>query len=371
MERILEPRFRTLFRVLESPLVTRWLGEPTFDFYAGLVSPMLTARRIVARVEAIHEDTPSVKSFALRPNGHFRGFRAGQHVNVTVEIDGVRHTRAYSPSNAPGARDGVVLTVKRHEGGRVSQWLHDHLQVGDVVELGQAFGDFTAPREPGKLLLVAGGSGVTPIASLLRDVCRRLPDPDVVVLLYGRTYADLIFAREFDALAREHAKVQVHRSVTGEPAASRDLSGRFSTAHLDAVAPDAAERRAFVCGPRALIDDVRALWAERALPSPLRTETFAPPEAAPDADLAPTLRVTAARTARSFAANTATPLLVQAERAGLSPASGCRQGICFSCTCRKKTGLVRDLSTGVVSSEPDEDVRLCVTVPLSDVALDL
>jgi len=372
METIIEPTIRAFWRTLESPVVTRWLGEPTFDFYARLVSRRLTARRVIARVESIRTETASVKSFLLRPNGHFKGFCAGQHVNVTVEIDGVRHTRSYSPSNAPDGRHRVVLTVKRHPAGLVSQWLHEHLEVGALVELGQAFGDFTASSEPQKLLLVAGGSGITPIASLLRDACRPSRTPDVVVLVYARTYADLIFARELGALTDEYPGVRVHFALTGEAPAGGNLSGRFSGTHLDFVAPDARERQTFVCGPRTLVDGVRALWAERGLSAPLKTETFSPFVTVPDgANLAPTVRVTAARSVRSFAANKAVPLLVQAEGAGLAPAHGCRQGICYSCTCRKRSGIVQNLSTGAISSEPDEDVRLCITVPLSDVTLDL
>jgi ferredoxin-NADP reductase len=372
METIIQPTIKAFWRALESPVVTRWLGEPTFDFYGRLVSARLTARRVIARVESVRAETGSVKSFFLKPNGHFKGFRAGQHVNLTVEIDGIRHTRSYSPSNAPDGHHAVVLTVKRHPGGRVSQWLHEHLEAGDVVELGQAFGDFTEAPEPRKLLLIAGGAGITPLASLLRNACRRSKTPDVIVLAYARTYSELIFVRAFETLAREHPGVRVHFAVTGEAPARGDLSGHFSGAHLDFVAPDVRERQTFVCGPRTLIDGVRALWAERALAAALKTETFSPPEAVRHgANLAPTVRVTAARSARSFAANASVPLLVQAENAGLAPASGCRQGICFSCACRKRSGIVRNLSTGAVSSEPDEDVRLCVSVPLSDVTLDL
>lgn len=372
MEMIIEPTVRSFWRVLESPVVTRLIDEPFFDFYAGIFSPRLALRRVLARVESVRDETPSVKSFVLRPNGHFKGFRAGQHVNLTVEIDGVRHTRSYSPSNAPAGR-AVVLTVKREPGGLVSSWLHDRLKPGDVVELGQAFGDFTLSRtDPGKLLFIAGGSGITPIASLLRDLSARARMDDVVVLAYGRTYSELIFRDELNALAHRHPGLRAHFAVTREVPATGDLGGRFCSEHIDSIAGDLEERHTFVCGPRTLVRGVQALWTERAVRAPLKTETFAPPDVAPDgADLVSTLRVIAARSARAFSANTAIPLLAQAERAGLSPASGCRQGICFSCTCRKRSGVVRNLTTGAVSSEPDEDIRLCVTAPLSDLTLDL
>ncbi len=366
------PEDNRFWRLLESPLIARLVGESVFDFYASAFSPALTSRRVVARVEATRDEAPSVKSFVLRPNGHFRGFRAGQHVNLTVEIDGVRHTRCYSPSSAPDATSTVVLTVKRHPAGRVSGWLHDRLRAGSWVELGQAFGDFTPPSDiRGKLLFIAGGSGITPLASVLRDLCARGAARDVVVLSYGRTASDLIFAEELRALAARHPGVRVEFVLTRAKAGSDGLIGRFSSMHVDRVAPDARERRTFVCGPRTLVDDVRALWKARDIESLLKTESFTPVESVDAGGLDAIVNVTAARSSRAFSATASSPLLVQAERAGLSPASGCRQGLCFSCTCRKRSGVVRNITTGALSSEPDEDIRLCISVPLSDVTLDL
>jgi ferredoxin-NADP reductase len=350
------------------------LGESSIDFYGRLLSPALTARRVFARVDAVRHEVRGVKSFVLKPNGHFRGFRAGQHVNLIVEIGGVRHTRSYSPSNAPDDGRTVVLTVKRHPHGRVSGWLHDHLGVGDWVELGQAFGEFTqSDGAAAKLLFIAGGSGITPLASLLRDVLAQNLSADVVLLTYARSYSELIFAEELRALARTHESLRVRFAITRERALPGDLAGRFGPEHLDAIAPDASERQTFVCGPRTLIDDVRRLWKERQFRLLPKTETFAPPEATMTAGAfaQSSVVVTAARTAQRFSAMTGISLLVQAERAGLSPASGCRQGLCFTCACRKRSGTVRDLSTGAISTEPDEQIRLCVSEALSDVTLDL
>lgn len=372
MQTIVQPTVQNFWRVLASPVISRFVDESVFDFYAGLLSPRLTAKKIVAQVQGVRAESSSAKSFVLRPNGHFKGFRPGQHLNVTVEIDGVRHTRSYSPSNAPNEARDVVVTVKRQPGGLVSQWLHDRAKVGDVIELGQSFGDFTLPSpEPSRLLFIAGGSGITPIASIVRDLCARGRVNDVVVLTYDRTYADSIFAEDLRALARQHAGLRVHLAVTRAPAAPGDLAGRFSSEHLDRVVPDFRERDTFACGPSALVDAIRALWTEHQISGPLKTETFTPIEVTLNGDDRVTVQVNATRAARSFSANASSSLLAQAERAGLSPASGCRRGICFSCTCRKVSGTVQNVTTGVTSSEPDEDIRLCVSVPLSDVTLDL
>jgi ferredoxin len=103
----------------------------------------------------------------------------------------------------------------------------------------------------------------------------------------------------------------------------------------------------------------------------LHTERFAPPVArAPDAGREPAFTVILSRSGRSFAASSGT-LLEQLERAGERPSFGCRMGICRTCRCRKLTGSVEDIRTGAVSSEPDEDIQPCISVPRSDVELGL
>ena len=359
-----------LNRLLAAPIMRMLLDEHVFDFYASRLDPQLTLNRILARVEAIRPEARNVVSFVLRPNRNWGGFRPGQHVRLTVEIDGVRHARTYSPSNAPAADGTVTLTVKRHPGGRVSGYLHEHLAVGDIVELSQAFGDFVLPDPvPAKLLMIAGGSGITPLMAMLRDLLARRIDTDVVFAHYAHTHRDLIFAGELVDLGERHQNLQVHFGVTGTSALPGELSGRFSGHHLDRIAPDAAERCTLVCGPGGLLETANALWRERGYAELPRGEAFTPGVVT----ITDSSQI-ALRFARSFTdvrGRSGVPLLVQAESAGLRPRSGCRMGICRSCTCRKQSGAVKNLLTGEISAEPDEDVRLCISVPISDVTLDL
>jgi len=359
-----------LTRLLAAPIVRTFLDEHVFDFYASRLGPQLSLNRILARVETIRSEARDVTSFVLRPNRNWGGFRPGQHVRLTVEIDGVRHARTYSPSNAPAADGTVTLTVKRHPGGRVSGYLHEHLAVGDIVELSQAFGDFVLPDPvPAKLLMIAGGSGITPLMAMLRDLLARRIDTDVVFAHYAHTHRDLIFAGELVDLGERHQNLQVHFGVTGTSALPGELSGRFSGHHLDRIAPDAAERCTLVCGPGGLLETANALWRERGYAELPRGEAFTPGVVT----ITDSSQI-ALRFARSFTdvrGRSGVPLLVQAESAGLRPRSGCRMGICRSCTCRKQSGAVKNLLTGEISAEPDEDVRLCISVPISDVTLDL
>ena len=359
-----------LTRLLAAPVLRPFLDEHVFDFYVSRLGSQLSLSRIRARVEAIRPEARNVLSFVLRPNRNWQGFRAGQHVQLTVEIDGVRHTRVYSPSNAPAADGTVTLTVKRHTGGRVSGYLHERVEVGDIVELSQAFGDFVLPEPvPVKLLMIAGGSGITPLMAMLRDLLARRIDTDIVFAHYAHTHRDLIFAGELACLAERHPNLHLHVGVTRGSALPGELSGRFSGEHLDRIVSDPAERCTLVCGPGGLLDTVNALWQERGYPEPPRGEAFTP--ALPTATDALEVVLRFARSLTDVRGNTGVPLLVQAETAGLRPRSGCRMGICHSCTCRKQGGAVKNLLSGAISAEPDEDIRLCVSVPVSDVTLDL
>ncbi len=146
------------------------------------------------------------------------------------------------------------------------------------------------------------------------------------------------------------------------------LAGRFRREHLQTVISEHSGAATFVCGPPALIDSVRALWAQDGLAEPA-VESFTPPALSFDTDGAEGT-VSFAASGRQ-AANSGLPLLEQAEDAGLAPEHGCRMGICNTCSCRKTAGTVRNVLTGAVSSAGEEQIRICVSVPVGDVALDL
>jgi ferredoxin-NADP reductase len=352
-------------RLLKSPLVDLLLGPHGIDRYLELIRPDLTVRDARARVVAVHRQTPRSVTLTLRPNAAWSGFRAGQFARIGVDIDGVRRTRTYSPSCSQHRSDGLLeLTVTTHPDGLVSRHLQNHVRPGQILHLGGAQGEFALPAErPRRLVLISGGSGVTPVLSMLRTLCDEGHNGEIAFMHYARTGADWLYKREVDALALAHPNVTVSYIATREggqhisKAAIRELMADF--------APD--ECTAAVCGPPSLIDAVRALWDDA--PGRVLAETFTPPSLSVSGAAAEgTLRFESSEIAAPIAEGT---LLEQAEAAGLSPDFGCRMGICHTCTCRKTAGAVRDIRTGEVSTEEDVDIQLCVSVPAGDVALKL
>src|SRR5664280_1745909 len=135
-------------RVLRSSLLEALAYPHGVDRYVELVRPLLLARDVRAEVTAVRYQTAKSVTLTLRPNENWRGFRAGQFVGVSVEVDGVRLRRPYSPAGSQQAPDGALeLTVSTHPEGRVSRHLRDHARTGMIVGLTQAQGDFVLPEE--------------------------------------------------------------------------------------------------------------------------------------------------------------------------------------------------------------------------------
>jgi ferredoxin-NADP reductase len=331
-------------------------------FWLDQLHATWSPREIRARVVEVVTETPDAKTFVLRPNRHWTGHRAGQYTTVEVEIDGVRHRRCYSISSAP-SDPRVTITVKRVAGGKVSPWLHEHVRPGHVLRLGPAAGDFVLDADPvaaaTPLLLLGGGSGITPLMSILRDLVARDALRDVVIVVHARRADDVIFGRELHAIAARHAGVRllVHLDDLDE-------------ARLARLVPDFAARTTLLCGPAGLMARVERMWADAGASARLRREQFAAPPLTVPAPGAP-IAIRLAASARTVAAGGAGTLLEQLERAGERPPSGCRMGICQTCKCRKQSGVVENLRTGAISSDPDEDIQLCISRARSDLELAL
>ena len=350
-------------RMLGSPWLRPLNDWDAADDLLAQVHPTWSLGRIKARVVETRSETPDVRSFVLRPNRRWPGFVAGQHVMVTLEIGGVRHHRTYSLSSAPHERF-LRLTVKRHPGGLVSNALHDQLVLGDVLELSPPTGDFVLPPvPPRKLLMLSAGSGITPVASMLRDLHHRAPHRDVVFVHVCRTPADAIFAAELRALAASMPALRLVTHVTAE-------RGRLDADGVAARVPDYAERRTLLCGPASFREMVQTRWDAEGLTDRLSCERFSGPVARRRA-AGVLVQVRATRSNCSFTTTGERPLLVEAEAAGLAPKHGCRIGICRTCRCRMTSGTVENLRTGALSSEPGQLIQLCISAARSDLELEL
>jgi stearoyl-CoA 9-desaturase NADPH oxidoreductase len=352
------PRFR---------LLDAFAGPHGLDGYLEALDPLLVTAEGRARVVGVEHGTPESVTLRLHPNRAWEGFEAGQFVNVTVEIDGVRHRRCYSPASAAGPGREIEITVKRHPGGLVSNFLVDRAEVGMVLGLSPADGDFRLPRErPEAVLLIGGGSGITPLMAILRTLLAEGVERPIALLHYAPDPARAIYREELERLAAAHPNFDLIRSYT-RAAGLGEVDGHFNPIHLPRSGACFTAAETFACGPPALLDAVRGTWA-KGFEHRLHTESFVPPTFAltgePGAG-----RVHFAGSGVEVSDSGAS-LLDQAEGAGVPVQFGCRMGICHTCTCRKVEGTHKNLLTGQISSKPDEDIQLCVSAALGDLVVD-
>ncbi|HEY4015247.1 MAG TPA: molybdopterin dinucleotide binding domain-containing protein [Polyangiaceae bacterium] len=345
--------------------------------------PVWPGRDVPLHVTDVIADTHDVYTLRLQGEPLCRfAYWPGQFCTLSVEIDGKRAVRSYSISSPPTRPFVLEVTIKRVPGGLVSNWLADHVHVGDVLDVSGPKGKFclVPGRIPSKLLLLGAGSGITPIMSMARWLCDVSADVDVKLFNSVRSPSDVIFHRELELMSSRYRMFEpmvitssrtVGRGWTG-------LSGRISRPMLDMVAPDLHDRHVYMCGPDGFMDAARELLTQAGFDlSRLHAESFAPARSAPNTERpspanAPTFTVEFARTGKRVTGGAHLPLLDLAETHDIELDYACRTGNCGECKVRLLRGQVSAATdVGLTPKERDEGFVLsCVASPASDCAID-
>jgi ferredoxin-NADP reductase len=234
----------------------------------------------VGRLASRRQETPTAHTFVIDVPD-WPGHRAGQHVDVRLTAeDGYQAQRSYSIATPPDG-ERIELTVEILPDGEVSGYLGEELRDGDEIELRGPIGGWFAwgPQDGGPLLLVAGGSGVVPLAAMVRDRAREGSDVRTQLILSARTEADVFYRDELRGLAADDPALDLEVTLTRERSpAWTGRRGRVDRALLEHLAIAAAARpHAFVCGPTAFVEAVAdALVDLGHAPELVRTERFGP-----------------------------------------------------------------------------------------------
>ena len=233
-----------------------------------------------AVIAAIVPLTPAVVSVRLRPQ-HTRPFLAGQHVDVRLTAeDGYRAQRSYSVASAPDEGDTIELVIERLDDGEVSTYFHDSAAPGDTVEIAGPHASYFVwrPGVDGSVLLAAGGSGVAPFLSMVRQRAR-LADPTPMLLLYSaRTWGDVIARDELLAHERRQSGFTacfcLTRDVTRR---SSDFARRVDQAVIDAMLArlGGTPTHTFVCGANTFVGAIADFLLAAGVPAgSVRTERY-------------------------------------------------------------------------------------------------
>lgn len=234
----------------------------------------------IATVKAITPETPDVKTLTLSlPD--WTAHRPGQHYDVRLTAaDGYSAQRSYSVASEPERTGEIDLTVERLADGEVSRYLDDTVVVGDRFEVRGPIGGYFVWDQSigGPLLLVAGGSGVVPLMAMLRHRAAAGITNPARLLYSARTYEQIIYADELDALARKDGLTVAYTLTRSQPAGWKGYTRRIDDAMLKEVSaslgPDAL---AYICGPTALVEGAADGLERVGLPAErIRTERFGP-----------------------------------------------------------------------------------------------
>lgn len=365
MAALIQTARKLVRRGLRSPVLAPLNDAAAVDRLLQRVNRRWSIREVCAEVVGVRPEAGAACSLWLKPNHLWRGHVAGQHILLTVEIDGVRHQRAFSLSAAPRADGLLRLTLRVSARGQVSRWLQDPACVGRVLTISQAQGEFVLPvMRPDRVLMIAAGSGISPLMAMLQQLAAEQYSGDIQLLRVDRQASDILLHEEAASLRETLPGLRIvqHESRT---------QGRFDAARIVALVPDAGSRCWLVCGPEGLMDLVRAVHAETS-DAPLLQEHFAAPPLRSAELLGGQPRKVRVQGAEgAFDAAPGQSLLVAAEAAGLSPKFGCRAGICRSCLCQKRRGSTVNLITGARSDAPDEWIQLCISTAESDLEISL
>lgn len=338
--------------------------------------------RLTLRVSKILDETDSAKTLRLVPadGGFLPPFQAGQYINLFVEIGGIRTSRPYSMSSSPTQTAYYDITVRRVPDGFVSIYLLDEVKTGQCFTSTAPAGDFYHnPLFHGDdLVFIAGGSGITPFMSMIREVTDRGLDRTIQLVYGSRREDDILFDAELRQRAAAHPGLTV-TPVISEPATDyAGPAGLITGELIKALVGDLGGKMVYICGPEAMYTFVEAQLTRLDVPGRrIRIEVYGPPAditAQPgwpaSVKAADRFKVTLPG-GDSFPVSAGEPLMVGLERTGLPLNTSCRSGVCSLCRTLLLAGKVFH-APGAKLRQSDAVsgyIHPCMAYPLSDLEL--
>lgn len=328
----------------------------------------------LARIEPQTLDAKTLRF--LLPRGQQIAARPGQFLTFEWVVDGKPVTRSYSICSSPTQAGYIEITPKRVESGYVSQFLYDRVNLGLTVKARGPYGQFCFDESKHKrIVLIAGGSGVTPMMAMLRYIDDLNIPADCTLIYCVRTEQDVFFKSELEALRSRLAKFRCVLVFSQPSPEWSGRKGRLRREILEREVEKPLESTFFVCGPPAFMELSRALLKDMSVePARILQESFggAVPGEKRSAPTTSLLTVKFARSAVAYHTSPDTTLLEASERNGVLIPSGCRQGNCGTCATKLLSGNVHMEREEALSDEMRSEgyILPCVGRPLSDITLD-
>ena len=331
------------------------------NFWLQKINPLWSMNQPLAKVVKKQIVAKDMVSLILQCNRHVQRGVAGQHHPVTVEIAGRHYERTYSLMQVDA--DHLCLTVKKVDQGLVSSWLVDQSQTGDILRLGQPYGEMQQQVQTPRLLLLAAGSGITPMLSLIEAFCqsRQLKAISVQLMYWVKTHEDAAYAEYLKEVAENFTNFTYQIFYTQEQ------DQRLNPSHIDQL-KSLNETTVYACGPSGFAATAETLFKHVAS---IQTEAFSLSQFDTDATDTGFINVTLTQSNKTVAIPKGQSILSSLEQQGIKPKNGCRMGICNKCACTKAQGSTKNLLNGSANHEPAQLLKICVNSAQSDLVIDL
>ncbi len=355
-----------------------------FERWTGDVSPL--------QCIDIKDETHNVKSFTFKSKkDSWFQFYPGQHTTLFLNIGGKDVMRTYTIASSPTRPYTITITNKRMKAGVVTNWMHDNLKVGDCIDALDIGGSFSIAldKPKSKVLLLSGGSGITPMLSMSRYFFDLTIDVDIVFIHHAQSENDLIAKDELDYFESSQINFKSHYVCDTASESWDGATGFMSSKMLSDLAPDFAEREIYCCGPEPYMQNVKKILNSHDYDMKLyHQESFDIESSTAQNNMAVSVElpeykvseseineynVTLSNSGEVLPCGSNTSILVSIQKQGITVPFACSQGLCGTCRTKMLEGTVdMDAQGGLLKSHEKEGYILtCCSYPTSDIVLDL
>jgi ferredoxin-NADP reductase len=383
MKKLVFQEFDGYSEIVEDIETSRRYG---IDYSAEKDSPeqyihLLHPPRLELRVSDIFHETPSAKTLRLVSTDHYLPpFQAGQYIALFLEIDMVRTIRPYSISSPPNQTGYYDITVKQVEGGLVSNYLLDEIKRGHILRSSGPAGNFYFnPLFHDKTMVcLAGGSGITPFMSMIRELVDCGLDRSIYLFYGNKSPDDVIFDERLKSISERSENVHYFPVIENPGEGYKGHRGLITAELIGKMLADLSDKTFYLCGPQGLYDYCIPVLEKLGIPKrKIRQEVYGTPAKIFDNPGWPqevnpeelfTIEVKGHKTLHCRAGE---PLLAVLEKAGLVVPSLCRSGECSMCRVKVLSGKVFQ-PPGALVRKSDRQfgyIHSCVSYPLEDLEI--
>jgi len=342
--------------------------------YINLLHPP----RLEFRVSGIFQETPSVKTLRLvSTNQYLPPFQAGQYISLFLETDKIRTARPYSISSAPNQTGYYDITVKRVAGGLASGYLLNKVKKGDILQSSGPAGNFYFDPlfHDREMVCLAGGSGITPFISMIRQVVECGLDRNIYLFYGNRDPDDIIFHNTLKTISERSENIRYFPVIENPDKTYEGLSGLITGGLIKKTLGRLEDKTFYLCGPQEMYEFCIPKLAKLGIPKrKIRKEVYGPPAKISDYPGWPgevktkDLFKVKVNGHKVLAGRAGEPLLVTLEKEGVVVPSLCRSGECSLCRVKLLSGRVFQPAGALVRKSDTQFgyVHSCVSYPLSD-----